>query len=130
LESATEKSEHNSASNKSEHGNALPNSQQLSQHPAEEPKTSTVTIQPVTFSAIRKWAEFYVQQHNQVMPHHAFKGPTPNEMFFGTGKTIEAELKQARADARRTRIEANRQRSCAACSMSQAELHQVELNKP
>jgi hypothetical protein len=51
-------------------------------------------------------------------------------MYFGTGKTIEAELKQARADARRTRIETNRKRSCTACSMSQPELHQVELNKP
>jgi len=53
-----------------------------------------------SLEAIGKWVAFYVMQHNEVMPHHAFKGQTPNEMFFDTGKTIDAELEQARATAR------------------------------
>jgi len=83
-----------------------------------------------SLAAIRKCVTFYVQQHNEVMPHHAFKGQTPNEMFFGTGKTIEAELKQARAVARQLRIESNRKRSCAACSSKEPESHTIHLDKP
>jgi len=64
------------------------------------------------------------------MPHSAFNGQTPNEMFFGTGKGIEAELKQAKAAARQARIESNRNRSCAACSHKSPELHSIQLDKP
>jgi len=28
------------------------------------------------------------------MPHHAFKGQTPNEMYFGKDNTIDAEIKK------------------------------------
>ena len=83
-----------------------------------------------SLEAIGKWVAFYVMQHNEVMPHHAFKGQTPNEMFFDTGKTIDAELEQARATARQSRIEANRKRSCAACSSTSPELHGFQLDKP
>jgi len=83
-----------------------------------------------SLEGIRKWVAFYVQQHNEVMPHHAFKGQTPNEMYFGTGKTIDAELKEARATARQARIIANRRRSCNACSRKETELQAIQLDKP
>jgi|GEM_PF-237821 len=83
-----------------------------------------------SLTAIRKWVEFYIQQHNEVMPHHAFKGQTPNEMYFGSGKSIEGDLKQARFAARQARIEANRKRSCTACSSKEPELHSIQLDKP
>ena len=83
-----------------------------------------------TLEAIRKWVSFYVQQHNEVMPHHAFKGQTPNEMYDGTGTTVEVELKEARAVARQSRIVANRKRSCNSCSRKGTELHAIQLDKP
>lgn len=83
-----------------------------------------------SLAAIRKWTDFYVQQHNEVMPHHAFQGQTPNEMFFGTGKCIEGKLKQARATARQARTEANRKRTCASCSKQDPNLHKIQLESP
>jgi len=32
--------------------------------------------------------EFYVREHNQVLPHSAFRGQTPDEMYFRTGDTF------------------------------------------
>ncbi|HUE88781.1 MAG TPA: hypothetical protein VMO26_22110 [Vicinamibacterales bacterium] len=28
---------------------------------------------------------FYIDEHNRVLPHSAFRGQTPDEMYFGTG---------------------------------------------
>jgi hypothetical protein len=55
---------------------------------------------------------------------------TPNEMFFGTGNFLEAELKQARETARQSRIDVNRKRTCAACVISEPEMHTIQLDKP
>ena len=49
------------------------------------------------------------------MPHAAFKGQTPDEMYFGTGDTIPAQLKAERAEARIARREANLAVTCPAC---------------
>ena len=35
---------------------------------------------------------FYVHEHNHVLPHSAFRGRTPDEMYFGTGMAVPAEL--------------------------------------
>ena len=67
---------------------------------------------------------------NQVMPRSAYQGQTPNEMFFGTGNFFEAELKQARETARQSRIDVNRKRTCAACVISEPEMHTIQLDKP
>ena len=57
----------------------------------------------------------YVDEHNRVLPHAAFGGQTPDEMYFGAGDAIQAEL-AARADAaRRARLQANRSASCGTC---------------
>jgi hypothetical protein len=34
---------------------------------------------------VKKLGAFYVTQHNQTMPHSAFQGETPDEMYFGRG---------------------------------------------
>lgn len=76
-----------------------------------------------SLTALRNWIDFYVQQHNEVMPHSAFKGQAPNQMYFGTGNTVEVDLTQARIEARQARIETNRKRSCGACSTKDPKLH-------
>ena len=38
-----------------------------------------------TESELRRLIAFYVEAHNEVMPHSAFEGQTPNEVFFGAG---------------------------------------------
>ena len=58
---------------------------------------------------------FYVGQHNSVMPHWAFKGQTPDEMYFGTGAAIPEQLAGARQAAREARIATNRKLRCPSC---------------
>ena len=36
-------------------------------------------------AALPRLIELYVRACNEVLPHTAFEGQTPNEMFFGTG---------------------------------------------
>ena len=64
---------------------------------------------------VEKLVAFYVQEHNATLPHSAFRGQTPDEMYFGTGDKIPAELVAARQLARQARAEANRKRTCSAC---------------
>ena len=71
-------------------------------------------------ATVRRLVAFYVDEHKRVLPHAAFHGQTPDEMYFGTGKEIPEEL-AARADtARRARLRANRSVSCNACPALQA----------
>jgi len=58
---------------------------------------------------------FSVQKHNARLPHAAFRGQTPDEMFWGTGVSVPTELEAAQQLARQARTEANRQRTCSAC---------------
>ncbi|MBN2195736.1 MAG: DDE-type integrase/transposase/recombinase, partial [Polyangiaceae bacterium] len=36
-----------------------------------------------SIATVEKLVAFYVEQHNSVMPHSAFRGATPDEVFFG-----------------------------------------------
>ena len=65
--------------------------------------------------ALGRLIEFYVTAHNEVMPHAAFDGQTPNEMYFGTGDAVAAELVTARKTAREERMKANREAQCGVC---------------
>jgi putative transposase len=56
-----------------------------------------------TVATVRRLVAFYVDQHNRVLPHSAFRGQTPNEMYFGTGDAVLANLQSAAAAARRAR---------------------------
>jgi putative transposase len=67
-------------------------------------------------ATVRRLVAFYVDEHNRVLPHAAFQGQTPDEMYFGAGDAIPAEL-AARVDAaRRAGLQANRSVTCDACS--------------
>ncbi len=69
-----------------------------------------------TASQLTALVEFYVEQHNTVMPHAAFDGQTPDEMFSGVAVGVGEELAGKRRKARERRVEINRSRSCGACS--------------
>jgi len=52
-----------------------------------------------SFAVLEKLIAFYVQQHNAVVPHAAFAGQTPDEMYFGRGEQVPADLATAHARA-------------------------------
>ena len=66
-------------------------------------------------TTVRRLVAFYVDEHNRVLPHSAFRGQTPDEMYFGTGDSVPADLTSRAAAARRRRGEANRSASCETC---------------
>jgi hypothetical protein len=66
-------------------------------------------------TTVRRLVAFYVDEHNRVLPHSAFRGQTPDEMYFGTEDAVPADLRSRAAAARRTRGEANRSASCETC---------------
>jgi putative transposase len=70
--------------------------------------------QPDTLAALEKLIGFYVEQHNSVVPHAAFAGQTPDEMYFGRGDHVPGELAAGHARARAARLESNRRLSCGA----------------
>ncbi len=63
-------------------------------------------------SSVRKLIAFYVEQHNSVVPHFAFQGQTPDEMYFGTGANVPVDLQE----------KASKSSSFAASSQSRFEL--------
>ena len=68
-----------------------------------------------TVRAVERLVAFYVQEHNTRLPHSAFRGQTPDEMYFGTGKSVPKRLAAARQTAREARLEAHRKSSCQTC---------------
>ncbi len=46
------------------------------------------------------------------MPHSAFAGQTPDEVFFGIGDEVAKKLAKARKTARKKRMEADREAGC------------------
>ena len=68
-----------------------------------------------SLARLRTLVEFCVEQHNTRMPHAAFHGQTPDEMYFGTAANLPAELATARDLARGARMAANRGLSCDRC---------------
>ena len=64
---------------------------------------------------VEKLVAFYVQEHNLRLPHSAFRGQTPDEIYFGTGGNVPDELEAARQTARQARAEADRKRTCGVC---------------
>jgi putative transposase len=66
-------------------------------------------------ATIRRLVAFYVHEYKAVLPHSAFRGQTPDEIYFGTGDAVPADLTSRTAAARRARVEANRSTSCETC---------------
>jgi putative transposase len=52
-------------------------------------------------TTVRRLVAFYVDEHNRVLPHSAFCGQTPDEMYFGTGDAVPADLTSGAVAARR-----------------------------
>ena len=67
---------------------------------------------------MEKLVKFYVQEHKERLPHSAFRGQTPDEMYFGKGDGVPDGLESSRAAARRERLAVNRALACAACEAS------------
>jgi putative transposase len=55
-----------------------------------------------------------------VLPHSSFRGQTPDEVYFGTGDVVPADLMTRAAAARRARVKANRSAACGTCSLIDA----------
>ena len=59
-------------------------------------------------ATVRRLVEFYVPQHNAVLPHSAFRGQTPDEVYFGTGDDVPGDLDKRKTEAPKTlRAESN-----------------------
>ena len=65
--------------------------------------------------SVKRLIAFWVDQHNTAMPHSAFLSQTPDEIYFGTGDHIPAELKAAHRAAQQRRLTENRAARCRLC---------------
>ncbi len=61
-----------------------------------------------TVSRLKTLVAFYVQEHNTRLPHSAFRGQTPDEMYFGTGARVPDELDAAKKAARQPTTDLSR----------------------
>jgi putative transposase len=68
-----------------------------------------------SLAAVKRLVAFYVEEHNSRLPHSAFDGQTPDEMYFGTGAEVGAQLQGQRIEARTKRMESNRAARCGIC---------------
>ncbi len=69
-----------------------------------------------TLVQVRRLVEFYVTEHNTRLPHSAFRGQTPDEMYCGTGSAVPEQLARSKAEAREQRLALNRAQRCAVCA--------------
>lgn len=63
---------------------------------------------------------FYVKEYDSRLPHSAFNGQTPDEMYFGTGNDVPKQLEAAKLVARELRLKTNRKQSYQSCVQSVA----------
>ncbi len=68
-----------------------------------------------TTAAVRRLVAFYVAAHNTEIPHSAFRGQTPDEMYYSRGERIPEQLEMAKQQAREERVQTNRATSCGVC---------------
>lgn len=71
-------------------------------------------------ASVRKLVAFYVEEYNSQLPHSAFNGQTPDEMYVGTGDDVPKQLEAAKLAARKLRLKTNCEQSCQACVQSVA----------
>lgn len=64
---------------------------------------------------VKKLVAFYVTAHNETLPHSAFEGQTPDEVYFGRGAHVPDERAARRHAARQQRVASNRSTACAVC---------------
>jgi len=68
-----------------------------------------------TAAAVRRYVEFYVAEYNATIPHAAFSGQTPDEVYFARGEGIAAKLEAGKQAARARRLKVNRATWCERC---------------
>ena len=73
-----------------------------------------------TLAAVERLVAFYVQQHNEVMPHAALGGRTPNEVFRGEATDLQERVRVAHRAAVQERIAANQRLACGECPVPHA----------
>ena len=69
-----------------------------------------------TMAHLETLIAFFVEEHNANMPHSAFTGQTPDEMYLGTANSLPDELVVAWGKARERRLAVNRAVSCHRCA--------------
>ncbi len=74
-----------------------------------------------SLAAVRRLTKFYVEEYNSSLPHSAFRGQTPDEMYFGAGEHVELRIAAGKAKAREARLEANRHIDCDDCRLRSKE---------
>ncbi len=67
-----------------------------------------------SLATVRRLVDFYIAEHNAVIPHAAFDGQTPDEIYFDR-PSVASELSARRTAARSARLDLNRSRSCEVC---------------
>lgn len=70
-----------------------------------------------SLATVKRLVAKFIEEYNTIMPRSAFKGQTPDEMFFGKAFDIEKRLAEGRTKAREKRLEFNRALSCDACNI-------------
>jgi len=68
-----------------------------------------------TFATVEQLIHFYVNEHNSTLPHSAFKGQTPDEMYYQKGTDIPEKIQASRMIARQHRRESNLAATCPKC---------------
>jgi len=66
-------------------------------------------------AVMQRLVAFYVRDHNERMPHYAFNGQTPDEMYFGEAPFLVQELKTQGATALVARLVRNGKMACREC---------------
>ena len=70
-----------------------------------------------SLATVKRLIAKFIDEYNTLMPHSAFRGQTPAEIFFGSAPDIEKHLAEERTKAREKRIEFNRALSCDTCDI-------------
>ena len=76
-----------------------------------------------SLATVKRLIAKFIDEYNTLMPHSAFRGQTPAEIYFGIAPDIEKHLAEERTKAREKRIEFNRALSCDACNIDFNQLY-------
>jgi len=68
-----------------------------------------------SLGSLKRLIASYIERHNTVMPHSAFLGQTPGEIYFGTGDHVPSQLKAAHQAAQQRGLTENRAARCRLC---------------
>ena len=67
-----------------------------------------------SITALRRFVDFYISEHNTVIPHNVFNGQTPVDVFCGHASDLQEQLASKRIAARDTRLHENHRTACGA----------------